>query len=87
MSRGDYRGGVKEMNAILGVGSDDELPSEWKANRALAALERGMLLQALGEYAASSRDLSGAEMELEFLDLKLDTTGNIGNHTERGFTA
>ena len=80
VSRGDYRGGVKEMNAILGVDSDDELPSEWTADRPLAALERGVLLQALGEYAASSRDLSGAEMELEFLDLKLDTAGNIGKY-------
>ena len=39
-----------------------------------------MLLQAQGRYEWSARDLSAAETELEFLDLKLDAVGNIGKY-------
>ena len=77
---GNYSGGIEVMNGVLGVGSEEKLPEKWTANRPLGALERGMLLQAKGEYALSSRDISGADTELEFLDLELDTAGNIGKY-------
>lgn len=77
---GDYETGVDELSRILGVDSYEDIPNKWSADRPLAALERGMLLQALGRYRWSARDLSAAETELEFLDMKLDTVGNIGKY-------
>ncbi|MHC4439347.1 MAG: COG3014 family protein [Planctomycetota bacterium] len=77
---GDYKAGINELNDILGVNSYEKIPDEWTAHRPLAALERGMLLQAQEKYDWSARDLSAAETELEFLDLKLDAVGNIGKY-------
>ena len=77
---GDYETGVRALNDILGVDSFERIPDKWTAHRPLAALERGMLLQAQGRYEWSARDLSAAETELEFLDLKLDAVGNIGKY-------
>jgi tetratricopeptide (TPR) repeat protein len=78
--RGDYKAGISTLSNILGVASYKQIPDEWTANKPLAALERAMLLQARGLYKWSARDLSAAEMELEFLDLKQDTIGSIGKY-------
>lgn len=80
VNAGDYETGVDELSRILGVDSYEHIPNKWTADRPLAALERGMLLQALGQHQWSARDLSAAETELEFLDMKLDTAGNIGKY-------
>jgi len=80
VEQGDFDGGIKEVNRLLGVRSRDELPERWKKDAALAALERGVLLQAVSQYEDSARDLSAAETELEFLDIKLDTVGDIGKY-------
>jgi len=80
VSRGDYRGAIGDLDRILGVRSEDELPDHWGPERPLAVLERGSLLQALEEYAASARDLSAGETELELLDFKYDTAGQIGKY-------
>jgi len=77
---GDFVGGIEELNAVLGVGGDEELPDNWSADRPLAVLERGMLQQVLGNYELSARDISAAEEELEWLDLDPDTLGSIGEY-------
>lgn len=79
-ARGDYEASVRALNDILDVASAEQLPDEWTANKPLVVLERAMLLQAQGQYKWSARDLSAAETELEFLDLKLDTAGTIGKY-------
>src|SRR5262245_59923155 len=66
---GDYQSAIASMDSVLGVDSADALPDTWSGDRPLAALERGMLQQALGRYPDSARDLSAAEQELELLDL------------------
>jgi hypothetical protein len=80
VAQGDYRGAIGELNSVLGVGSDEELPGRWGSERPLAVLERGSLLQALDDHAGSSRDLSAGETELELLDFKHDTAGQIGKY-------
>jgi hypothetical protein len=65
---------------VLGVGDSDELPGKWGSERPLAILERGSLLQALEDYEGSVRDLSAGETELELLDFKHDTAGQIGKY-------
>jgi hypothetical protein len=62
------------------VSEDDELPRRWGTEGALAALERGSLLQALTRYDASARNFSAAEGELELLDLSLDPIGALGSY-------
>ncbi len=80
VSRGDYEQAVRGLNDILDVDSHEKLPDKWTANKPLAVLERGILLQAQGQYKWSARDLSAAEAELEVLDLSQDTAGSIGKY-------
>jgi uncharacterized protein len=80
VERGDYEAGVRALDDVLDVASPDQLPDRWTANKPLVVLERAMLLQAQGLYESSARDLSAAETELDFLDLKRDTAGTIGKY-------
>ncbi len=80
VDQGDYTGGIDELNGILGVDSPDELPDSWKGDRPLAALERGVLLEAVEEFEASARDLGAADEALELLDLETDAIGQIGQY-------
>lgn len=73
-------GAVKEFNRVLGVKSTADLPKDGKKDRPLALLERGTILQAMGEYGSSSRDLMVVDKQLEFLDIARDTAGNIGKY-------
>lgn len=78
--RGDYPEAIERLNDVLDVKTIEEIPAVWEDEQPLASLERGVLLQAIGEYALSARDLSGAEAELELLDLSNDTAGQIGKY-------
>jgi len=84
VERGDYETGIGELNDMLGVDSYEQIPDEWTAHRPLAALERAVLLQAIGQYKCSARDLSAAETELDYLDLSADTLGKIGEYVYSG---
>lgn len=77
-SAGNFDGAISDMNALLDVSSSDELPETWSGDRPLAALERGSLQQAVERYTGSARDLSGAEQQLELLDMKTDPVGTLG---------
>ncbi len=81
---GDWAAAEQRLNRLLDVESSEDLPETWDEHATLAALERGIVLQARGEYALSARDLSAAESELEFIDLKLDTPGKIGAYVYSG---
>jgi len=79
-ARGDYPAAMEELNDVLGVDSVDELPDEWGSERPLAVLERASLLQASERFRDSARDLSAGETEIELLDYKTDTVGQIGKY-------
>ncbi len=79
-SRGDYPAAVKQIDGALGVSSADQLPDSWGGDRPLAALERGVLQQALGSFAGSARDFSAAEQELELLDLGSSAVADLGSY-------
>ena len=53
-AQGDYRGAIGDVNAALGVGSNDELPDRWGSERPLAVLE---LEDALGGKQGRQLDL------------------------------
>jgi hypothetical protein len=78
--QGQYASAVDELNDFLDVESAEEIPPKWKGDGPLAVLERGVLLQAEGDYALSARDLAEADEALELLDLKTDTVGQIGKY-------
>lgn len=77
---GDLRGAEKQLNKFLGTRSSKDLPTKWKKDTALALLERGMVLHAVGDYKLSARDLSLAEKQLELLDIARDGAGQIGKY-------
>jgi hypothetical protein len=76
--RGDYAAAMRAVNALMGVRSAEELPDRWDSHTALALLERAVLLQALGRYRTSARDLRAADQALEVLDLTADPVGSLG---------
>jgi hypothetical protein len=78
-SAGDYPAAIDELNGVLGVDSADELPDDWKKDRALAALERGSLLQATSDFQESARTLGAVDAELEVLDVRTDAVGKLGS--------
>ena len=71
---------VPALNHIIGVDSTDELPKKWRADSALAVLDRGVLLQSLQRFDASARDLSAAEEELELIDITKDPVGTLAGY-------
>ena len=67
---GAYVDSLKDLNKALKVDSAEELPNRWRSTDALTVLERAIVLQSLGQFKDSSRDLSAAEQEIELLDLR-----------------
>lgn len=68
------------VNEALGVDRADQLPSQPTSDTPLLLLERGTILQALGNWKLSARDLQAADKTLEVLDLSSDTVGDIGKY-------
>jgi uncharacterized protein len=79
-SGANYSGAVATLDKVLDVDSDEDLPTSWGAEDALAVLERGVLQQALERYKGSARDLSAAEQTLEIIELSRDPVGAIGRY-------
>jgi hypothetical protein len=79
-SAGDYPAAITSLNQVLGVPDATTLPSEWKGDRTLAALERGVLQQSLGRWQDASRDLSAAEKEVELIEYTRDPVGSLAGY-------
>ena len=77
---GAYADGLKSLNDALRVDSEEELPERFRSNDPLTVLERGIVLQSLGRFEESSRDLQAAEREIELLDLRVDSVGALGRY-------
>ena len=67
-------------NAALGVRNADQTPSPLKRNDALLLLDRAMVLQALADYSASSRDFGVADKAIEILDFDRSTADDINRY-------
>jgi uncharacterized protein len=80
LQQGDYAGGAKQLNTILKVKKNEQLPDKWKKNFALVVLERATILQAKGLHDLSARDFQVADKELELLDIARDGAGKIGKY-------
>ncbi len=79
-SGGNYAAAVESLNDMLGVDDATQAPRKSGADVALATLERGTLLQSLGRFDDSARDLSYAESEIELIDLSTDPVGTLGSY-------
>lgn len=77
---GDYAGGTEQLNGILKVKKNEQLPGKWKKNFELVVLERATVLQAMGMFDLSARDFQVADKELELLDIARDGAGKIGKY-------
>jgi uncharacterized protein len=60
---------VMLLNEQLQAQGSHELPAEYDDDVPLLLMERGTLLQAMGEYELAARDMMAADDQLEFLDL------------------
>jgi hypothetical protein len=75
---GDAARALTHSDAALEVDEPDQYPTDVGGDTALLVLERASIKQALGQNESSALDFRVADKNLEVLDLKHDTAGNIG---------
>lgn len=76
----DPQEALQASNAALHVRTADKLPGSLEKNDALLLLDRAMVLQALSEYKASSRDFGVADKALEILDFSRTPANEIARY-------
>ena len=72
---------LKLLNKELKVKSAEELPEKVAGKNTVLILDRAMVLQMLGEYELSSRDLEAADKALEVLDFSRNALDDIAKYT------
>lgn len=80
LTDGQPQDALARVNEALGVDRAEQLPSEPGEDTPLLLLERGTILQALGQNKLSSRDFIHADKNLDVLDLTSDTAGEISKY-------
>jgi tetratricopeptide (TPR) repeat protein len=68
------------LNDELDVERAEELPAKVGGDSALLLLDRAMVLQQLGQYKLSSRDLEVSDKQIEVLDLSQSAAADIGRY-------
>ncbi len=68
------------VNDRLDVDENADLPTEVEDDTVLFILDRASILQQVGEYALSSRDLEHADKQVEVLDFSGSTLDDIGRY-------
>lgn len=74
---GEAEAAINVFNEQLEVEELDEQPLDLNGEKALFLLERATLLQALGHYESSSRDMITVDDRMEWVDLKGDTAQSV----------
>ena len=67
-------------NEELEVKSERDLPADSSGDNALLLLDRAVILQELGQFELSSRDLQTADKQVEMLDFSRGTADEIGRY-------
>ncbi len=80
VARGDYPGGLKEVDSFLKVKDPGAMPKKFKSDTALAVLERATILLAMNKSKESELNFQTAEKQLELLDIAKDTGGEIAKY-------
>lgn len=68
------------LNQELGVDHSTQQPDDLSGDNALLLLDRAMVLQQLGRYRQSSKDLETADKQVDMLDLSRGTADEIGKY-------
>lgn len=68
------------INESLDVDSAQKLPEKVTGDNALLLLDRAMVLQALGDFKTSSRDLESSDKQIEVLDFSRNAAHDIGKY-------
>ncbi|MBN2719026.1 MAG: hypothetical protein JXX14_24475 [Deltaproteobacteria bacterium] len=77
LQAGDKSGALKEINKALALDDDDQYPVEVESETSLLLLERASVKQASFMYRESAIDYRIADQNVEFLDVKNNTVGEI----------
>ncbi len=77
---GSPREALRLYNKRLGVDSEKQAPAKVAGDNVLFVLDRSTILQALGEYELSSRDLELADKQVELLDFSHTSLDDIGKY-------
>jgi len=77
---GDPRRALALINEELEVDSAKQLPEDVGGDNTLLLLDRAMVLQELGNYQLSSRDLEIADKQIEMLDLSRNAADDLGRY-------
>ena len=80
LDAGAPRQALRELNRELKVKRAEDLPAPLKGEGVLLALERGTVLQQLGRYPLSSRDLEAADKGIEMLDFSRSGIHEVGRY-------
>ncbi|HTQ04892.1 MAG TPA: hypothetical protein VMI54_13595 [Polyangiaceae bacterium] len=80
LDAGDTTRALGLIDEELDVKSAKELPEKVQGDNALLLLDRSMVLQALDDYALSSRDLEVSDKQIEVLDLSRNAAHDIGKY-------
>ena len=68
------------LNKELQVDGPEDLPANVTGDQTLLILDRAMVLQQLGEYELSSRDLEVADKSIELLDFSRNALDDVGKY-------
>ncbi len=68
------------LNEELEVESAAQLPEQLDGDNALLLLDRALVLQQVGEFELSARDLRVADKQIEMLDFSRNTSDEIGRY-------
>ncbi len=72
---------LKHLNEELDVDSEKELPDDLDSDdKTLLLLDRAMLLQQLGNYKLSSRDLEVCDKQIQLLDFSRNALDDVGKY-------
>lgn len=80
LDRGQPREALRLLNEELGVDSAKQQPADISGDTALLLLDRSMILQQLGQYELSQKDIIVADKQIDMLDLSRSTGDDIGKY-------
>lgn len=68
------------LNGRLGVETREQVPQEIVGDNAVLLLDRGMVLQAVGDWETASRDIAVADEAIQVLDFTRDSLDDVGRY-------
>lgn len=80
LDAGNPKAAINELNELLDVKSEKELPSDIKGDPALFVLDRGSVQQSMTHWDLSKQDFEAADKAIDMLDLAHNAGDSIGEY-------